>query len=79
MKTDVFQNLLELTHIFEDMFRCDTAFSLLDDVIELSIESMINDNTYHMKVTYDFKIDDVIKEFKGIVISEALNIWRSIN
>ena len=70
----VFQNLLELTAIFDDMFRCDLAFSLLDDVIELSISSMMTCNTYHMKVTYDFKIDDVIKQFKDIVISEALNI-----
>lgn len=70
----VFQNLLDLTAIFEDMFRCDIAFSLLDTVIELSIDSMINGNTYHMKVAYDFKIDDVIKQFKEIVISEALNI-----
>ena len=74
MKTDVFQNLLELTRIFDDMFRCDLAFSLLDDVIELSISSMMRCNTYHMKVAYDFKIDDVIKQFKEIVISEALNL-----
>lgn len=70
----VFQNLLELTRIFGDMFRCDLAFSLLDDVIELSISSMMTCNTYHMKVVYDFKIDDVIKLFKEVVISEALNI-----
>ena len=70
----VFQNLLELTRIFGDMFRCDLAFSLLDDVIELSISSMMTCNTYHMKVVYDFKIDDVIKLFKDVVISEALNI-----
>ena len=70
----IFQNLLELTRIFGDMFRCDIGFSLLDDVIELSISSMMSCKTYHMKVTYDFKIDDVIKQFKEIVISEALNL-----
>ena len=70
----VFQNLLELTRIFGDMFRCELAFSLLDDVIELSISSMMSCNIYHMKVGYDFKIDDVIKQFKEIVISEALNL-----
>lgn len=74
MKTDVFQNLLELTAIFDDMFRCDLAFSLLDEVIELSISSMMSCNTYHMKVAYDFKSDDVINKFKEMVISEALNI-----
>lgn len=70
----VFKNLLDLTAIFDDMFRCHIAFSLLDDVIELSISSMMSCNTYHMKVAYDFKIDDVIKQFKEMVISEALNI-----
>ena len=70
----VFDNLKDLTTIFGDMFRCDIAFSLLDTVIELSIDSMMTCNTYRMKVAYDFKIDDVIKQFKEIVISEALNI-----
>lgn len=69
----VFKNLLDLTAIFDDMFRCDIAFSLLDDVIELSISSLTC-NTYNMKVAYDFKIPDVINKFKEMVVSGALNI-----
>ena len=74
MKTDVFQNLLELTRIFDDMFRCELEFRLLDDVIALSIHSIMTCNTYYFKVGYDFKSDDVINKFKEMVISEALNI-----
>lgn len=70
----VFQNLLELTATLNDVFKCDIAFSLLDDVIELTICSMMSCNIYYIKVGYDFKIDDVINKFKEIVISEALNI-----
>lgn len=70
----LFQNLLELTAIFNDKFRCELAFSLLDNVVELSIRSTMNCNTYHIKVVNDFKIDDVIEQFKEIVISEALNL-----
>lgn len=74
MKTDVFQNLLELTAIFDDMFSCELEFKLLEDEISLSIRSIMTCNTYFIKVAYDFKIDDVIKQFKEIVISEALNL-----
>ena len=74
MKTDVFQNLLELTAIFDDMFSCELEFRLLEDEISLSIRSIMTCNTYFIKVAYDFKIDDVIKQFKEIVISEALDI-----
>lgn len=74
MKTDVFQNLLELTRIFYDVFRCELEFRLLDDEISLSIHSIMTCNTYFIKVAYDFKSDDVINKFKEMVISEALNI-----
>ena len=74
MKTDVFQNLLELTAIFDDMFSCELEFRLLEDEISLSIRSIMTCDTYFIKVAYDFKIDDVIKQFKEIVISEALDI-----
>lgn len=74
MKNDVFQNLLELTAIFDDMFRCELEFRLLEDEISLSIHSIMTCNTYFIKVAYDFKSDDVINKFKEMVISEALNI-----
>lgn len=74
MKTDVFQNLLDLTAMFDDMFRCEVEFRLLDDEISLSIHSIMTCNAYYIKVSYDFNIDDVINKFKEMVISEALNI-----
>lgn len=74
MKNDIFQSLLELTATFNDMFRCEIEFRLLDDEISLSIHSIMTHNTYFIKVAYDFKIDDVINKFKEMVISEALNI-----
>ena len=79
MKTDVFQNLLDLTTIFYDMFRYEVGFRLLDDEIELSINSIMSCNTYCIKIGYDFKSDDVINKFKDTVISEALNIWKDIS
>lgn len=74
MKTDVFQNLLDLTAIFDDMFRCELEFRLLDDEISLSIHSIMSGYTYFIRVAYDFKSDDVINKFKEMVIKGALNI-----
>ena len=74
MKTDVFQKLMGLTAIFDDMFRCEVEFRLLDDEILLSIHSIMTCNTYYIKVGYDFKSDDVINKFKDMLIRETLNI-----
>lgn len=69
----VFKNLLELTAIFEDMFRCELTFRLLDDKIELYITPLMNDHTYSINVGYDFKSDDIINKFKDSIVREALN------
>ena len=74
MESKLFSNLIELTHILNDTYECDLYFRILDNKIELEIHSRNTCNTYCFNVNYDFKVNDVICEFKDMVFNDSLKL-----
>lgn len=74
MRTELFINLIDLTNILNDKYKCELHFRILDNEIELKIKSLNTWNTYCFNVNYDFKVNDVICKFKDMVFNEALKL-----
>ena len=70
---ETFINLKDLTKIFKEYYNCSLSFMLDKDKIQLEIYSIETCNRWYMVVEYQFNIDDVINEFKDIIVKETLN------
>lgn len=69
---ETFINLKDLTIVFKEYFNCSLSFSLIKDKIELKIYSIGTCKSWFMFIGYQFNVDDVVNEFKEIIIKEAL-------
>lgn len=70
---ETFINLKELTIVFKEYFNCSLSFSLIKDKIELKIYSIETCKSWYMFIEYQFNINDVVNEFKDIIVKETLN------
>lgn len=69
---DTLINIIELTMMFKEQFNCDLWFNFVEDKIEVEIYSGKTCNRWYMFIEYQFGIDDVINEFKEIVVRDTL-------
>lgn len=69
---ETFINLRDLTGVFKEYFNCSLSFSLIKDKIELKIYSIEACKSWYMFVEYQFDVNDVVNEFKDIIVKEAL-------
>ena len=65
-------NIIELTMRFKEQFNFDLWFNFVKDKIEVEIYSAKARIGWHMFIEYQFDIDDVIDEFKEMVVRDTL-------
>ena len=69
---ETFINLKDLTKIFKEYYNCSLSFMLDKDKIQLEIYSIETCKSWFMSIEYQFNVDDVVNEFKDILVREAL-------
>lgn len=69
---ETFINLKDLTVVFKEYFNCSLSFSFIKDKIELKIYSIETCKSWFMFIEYQFNVDDVVNEFKDIIVEEVL-------
>ena len=68
----LFQNLINLTHLLNDNYKCELQFRINDESIELFINSLNTSNSYNFSVRHDFDVGDVLYQFKEMVVRGTL-------
>ena len=74
MGNKLLRNLIALTNILYDKYKCEVYFTILDSEIDLEIKSLNTCNAYCFNVKYDFEVDDVIAMFKEMVVNYSLRL-----
>lgn len=73
-QAELMYNLIALTRILNDNYKCELQFRLNDEDIEILIKSIRTFNNYSFKVPYDFDVDAVLYDFKETVVKDTLKV-----